>query len=406
MRKLLILLVLCFASLSFAQDSIDPELAEQIDSLEAATVTLRGLEPLEEVALAFPNRAEVTAYLESSFEEFYTPEIVAQEMAFYTAFGFIPADFDFLAGLTALYSDQVAGYYDTEELSMNVIMTGGEAPTTFLPLLDQIIYVHEFTHALQDQHFDLDVFLEGVEGDAALARLALVEGDATAVMSLYTAAVAEANPFTTLLQLGAGMAQMGNSTLPEGTPEIIGEELTFPYLQGQSFVTALIEEGGWEAVNAAYLENPPLSSEQILHPERYLAGDGPTEVSFEVAVDGWELMKSGVFGEFYLRQWLGTLGMEREFLNSAASGWGGDQYHVFAGEAGTAFALQIVFDSHEDQMEFFSAVLGLDWEMTFDGDLMDCWAGNQSLCMTMLDDTSLRLSSAPDEDTARMLAGQ
>jgi hypothetical protein len=405
MRKILLILLLSLsASLNFAQDDISPELAEQSDGLESATESLRGLDSSEDVALAFPSREDVGDYLEESFEDFYTPEIVAQEMAFYSAFGFIPADYDLVAGLTELYSGQVAGYYDTETETMNVINTGGETPEDSIPLLDEIIYVHEYTHALQDLHFNIDGFIGETEGDALLAKLSLIEGDATAVMSFYVAALAEENPVGVMLELGVGIAQMGNISIPAGTPRIIAEELNFPYIQGQSFVTALLEEGGWDLVNAAYNENPPQSSEQILHPEAYLAGDAPQDIRFNVSLEGWELAKEGVFGEFYLREWLRGQGLELAMIRSAATGWGGDYYQVFSSDAGSAYVLQIVFDTNEDQTEFLTALetITAEYEVLHIGNVVSCWQTETVFC-TAFRDGGFRLSSAPTEDVAMAL---
>jgi hypothetical protein len=403
-KILLILLLALFTSLSLAQETIAPELAEEIDGLENATETVRGLESSEEIALAFPSREEVGDYLEESFEEYYTPEIVAEEMSFYSAFGFIPADYDLVAGLTELYSGQVAGYYDTETETMNVINSGGETPEDSLPLLDEIIYVHEYTHALQDLHFDIDSFIAETEGDALLAKLSLLEGDATAVMSIYVAALAEENPVGVMLELGAGLAQMGNISIPAGTPRIIAEELNFPYIQGQSFVTALLEEGGWDMVNAAYTENPPLSSEQILHPDAYLTGDAPQDISFNVELEGWELQKEGVFGEFYLREWLRGQGLGTAMLRDAATGWGGDYYQVFSSDAGSAYVLQIAFDSNDDQAEFLTALetITAEYEVLNIGDVVSCWQAEAVFC-TAFRDNGFRLSSAPSEDVAMAL---
>jgi hypothetical protein len=407
MRKILLILIISlFASLSLAQDDIEPELAEQIEGLEVSTEGLRGLEASQDVDLAFPSREDVGVYLAESFAEYYTPEIVAQEMAFYSAFGFIPADYDLVAGLTELYSGQVAGYYDTEDQSMNVINSGGDTPDESLPLLDQIIYVHEYTHALQDQYFDIDSFIGDSEGDASLAKLSLIEGDATTVMSLYVAAVAEENPLGTLLQLGAGIAQLGNISLPEGTPRIIGEELNFPYLQGQSFVVALIEEGGWELVNAAYTDNPPLSSEQILHPDAYLAGDEPYEMTLDIELEGWEIAKQGVFGEFYLREWLRQYDLTASQINTAATGWGGDSYIVFISDEGAAFFLQLAFDTEGDHAEFINTIeLFAGGEAGGLGSNQRCWQAETSfICMRHFID-AVQIISAPTEDVILALLG-
>src|SRR5690606_19445620 len=112
--------------------------------------------------------------------------------------------------------------------------------------------------------------------DEAQARLSLVEGDASYVMNQYTVEMAEESPLTLLMQV-AILSLGGTTAIPEGTPDILMDELMSPYVDGQNFVEALIAEGGYELLNEAYA-NPPVSTEHILHPDRYLAGDMPIEV--------------------------------------------------------------------------------------------------------------------------------
>lgn len=420
MRPLLIILLsLLLTILVTAQDAdIDPNLAQQISRLEDNTEAIRGLDGLEPVALAFPSREEVTIFINESFETELSDSILEYEMLFYNAFDFLPADYDLRAGLTALYSDQVAGYYDTETETMHVILTNGEEAGLFLPLLERIIYVHEYTHALQDQHFDLDTFLSvdpAENSDAYLAQLALIEGDATAVMTVYIQATMEANPWVTLLQLGIGLTQMGNITIPSGTPRIIAEELNFPYLAGQRFVQTLFQEDGWNTVNAAYIDNPPLSTEHILHPDRYLAGDNPIEVTFEDKTDllntsldeAWSLAREGVLGEFYLREWLRQYNMTTEQIDTIATGWGGDRYYVYRHQDGSIILqLKIVWDTAQDADEFgdntdlFAAPIP-DTEET--PEMLDsCIAGQRTICFTFGNNATL-ITIASTQEQAHLL---
>lgn len=421
MRSFIIILLmsLMLTMVVTAQDAdIDPDLAQQINRLEENTETIRALDGLEPVALAFPSREDVAAFVTESFETELNDSTVEYEMAFYGAFDFLPADYDLRTGLAALYSDQVAGYYDTETETMHVILTNGEGADRYLPLLERIIYVHEYTHALQDQHFDLDTFLSvdpAENADAYLARLALIEGDATAVMSVYTQATMEANPLLTLLELGVGLVQMGNVTISPDVPRIIAEELNFPYLKGQTFVQALFHEDGWNTVNAAYTDNPPLSTEHILHPDRYLAGDNPIEVTLEDKTDllntslgeNWSLAREGVLGEFYLREWLRQYDMTTDQINTIATGWGGDTYHVYYYQDGSIILqLKIVWDTPQDADDFrdnsellAAAILGLEETSEM---LNSCPTAQRTICFTF-DDNSTLITIASTEEQAHLL---
>lgn len=363
MRRLVVLLCLLVSGGVIAQETetISPALQTYLETLEDITEGIRGLATLQEVDLHFPTREELLDYLNGQIDTALDDETVEKAMAFYVAFDFLPSDTDLRQEYLTLYGQQIAGFYDTDTKRMNVILLSGAAPKDKLPLLEQIVFVHEYTHALQDQHFGLEAYLEANEAldndDRALAMLSLVEGDATVVMSIYTLRVAEQNPAGTLIQLLVGGLQAGNLTLPPGTSAIIAAELLFPYERGQVFVEALIKAGsGWQIVNEAY-DRPPQSTEQILHPQKYLDGEAPIPVTLPEAETfpgtGWAIVREGVLGEFYLREYLDTLLTGSE-ATQAAAGWGGDAYRVFRHETTGAIAwmLQIAWDTRAEKDEF------------------------------------------------------
>lgn len=341
---------------------ISPDLLEQLQEIESDTSSIRELDALEPVELNFPTRDALRIYLEELLTLSLDDETAAQAERFYIAFGFLEPDTDLRLLYLDLYAQQIGGFYDTETKEMNVILTSGEQPGDRLPLLEQIVYAHEFVHALQDQHFGLEALLAQAEaednGDRALATLALVEGDATIVMNTFTQQTIRGREFSALLELLVGGVRAGNLTLPPGTPDIIAQELTWPYFGGEQFIRQLWEEGGWEIVNAAY-DNPPISTEQIYHPDRYLAGEGPVVVALGDASaalgTNWALSDTGVFGEFYLRQWLGAV-LDGDTVNIAATGWGGDTYQIYSANDALAWRMHLVWDTDTDQTEFLDAL--------------------------------------------------
>jgi hypothetical protein len=366
MRKLLVcMLGILMSGTVMAQDTIviSPALEAHLDSLEQFTTEIRGLPTLEEVELFFPTAEELKAFLEEELETSLTDEVLHEAMAFYTAFDFLPPDTDLLEIIMALYEDQVAGFYNTDNKGMNVILLSGERPDTRLPLLERVTFVHEYTHALQDQHFDLKAYLdeEAVSDDRSLARQALVEGDASYVMTLYTVQTTQDDPGAALLELFQGALASGSLSFPPGTPSILAAELLFPYEAGQAMVEALFNVGGWEMVNDAYV-NPPESTEQVLHPEKYIAGEAPVEVTLpdqegllSGGWTGWTLVDEGTMGEFYLRQYLRTL-LTWEEVIPAAAGWGGDAYKIYQNDSGAqAWQLKIAWDSAAEMAEFKTA---------------------------------------------------
>lgn len=398
-----------------AQDADDefvpsPALVLQLESIEQSTSLIRGLEPLQPVDRFFPDRDDLRAYLESNLEGEDNERLFEEAQHFYVAFGFMDPDIELKRIYTELLNSQVAGYYDTETREMNTVLMSGSRPGNSLPVLERITYAHEYTHALQDQHFDLENFisdeLSEVNPDEAQARISLIEGDASLVMNEYTAQLAEESPLLLLMQIGV-LALGGTTAVPEGTPDILMDELMSPYVDGLKFVEALVAEGGYERVNEAY-RNPPVSTEQILHPDRYLAGDMPIEVTLvdvtPDAVANWELVYERSLGEFYLRQYLdrhlGALDALR-----ASTGWGGDRYRIYYNPEteARAFILKVVWDTEKDADEFASAFvqfgeLGYETDADTDG----CWIGDDVVCFAQMDDASF-VSSAADKDVALAL---
>jgi hypothetical protein len=379
---------------SAAQDEIDPELLEQMHTLEQVTENIRNLPATSEIDHRFPTREETIAYLRETYSREFPPEEFARLARFYIALGLLPAGTDLQEVFLRLLGSQVAGYYDPDTETMNVLPTTGDDPGSELSITEQVIYVHEFTHALQDMHFDLDSLLEAPEiadhPDRSLAALSLVEGDASAAMTLYLQEVAARNPMAALSLLVEGL-QSGGLFLPEGIPQILVDELMFPYQDGMNFVIALSQDGGWERVNEAYA-NPPTTTEQILHPEKYVTRETGQDVELVDASaalgDGWLADWDTTLGEFYLRKHL-DLHLSSSQAASAASGWGGDRFRVYynADTGEIAWALRTAWDNNDAYREFIElyAIFATTW---FDDAASDasCWENETgALCMMQYD---------------------
>jgi len=392
-----------------AQDTtLDPiDLATEFKTLEDTTESIRGLETLQEVEKAFPTRADIQAYIKDILDTELSDEAIVEAMAFYVAFDLLEAKTDLREVYTTLLGQQIAGYYDTETKLMNVVSMGAMDTQASLGLLERIIYVHEYTHALQDQHFDLDAYIAVAEGtqnnDMSLARLALVEGDATYVMNEYAVVEANKDPLGALLELAVGSTQMGGLTLPPGTPDILGTELLFPYLEGEKFVRDLRAQGGQPVVDRAY-HQPPTSTEQILHPELYLSGDIPKTVLLPVVIpdESWSPVTNGVLGEFYMQQHLLTQLSPQE-ARDAAAGWGGDAFQIYQQEDGTlATVFHLVWDSKAEQTEFetiYDTFATAQRGSAKDG----CYSGAKSVTCVLWQDEGSTIAYAPSEPIARQL---
>ncbi len=187
------------------------------------------------------------------------------------------------------FSQGVAGYYDPRSKRLRTVR--GAATST--RVLAEMVLAHELTHALEDQRFGLDLDeVAGSADDAQLAKLALVEGSATVLMYRYVERY-----FTREEALGG---VLGGAFGPTGSaPPFLQATLVWPYVGGEQFVSELLSRAGgrWSLVDLAERVRPPASTEQVLHPERYVDVDPPRPVRLRVSLGrGWERRASGTLG--------------------------------------------------------------------------------------------------------------
>jgi hypothetical protein len=315
------------------------------------TSEIRKLEILRPVKSGAQSRTEIERMVIRNLDEQTTPaEMHATELAL-RKLGLAPPDFQYRSFIIKLLTEQVAGYYDTKARQFYLadwIELEGQKP----------VMAHELTHALQDQHFNLARFEKWPKGDsdAEMAAHALIEGDATLAMTLYMAK----NPLVALAFMRSLGTTQNSSEQFKQAPRALRESLVFPYEQGSEWATRLYRRGGWASVSDAF-QKLPLSTEQILHPEKYFSYEAPVKVTLpdvkSVLGPGWKRIDYDVNGE-----WSYYLILD-QFLNAsaeskrAAAGWAGDRYEVYEGStSGDTFIAQLsVWDTEEDAREFFDA---------------------------------------------------
>ena len=302
------------------------------------------------------------------FEEEVDQEEVEVDRRILVLLGLLEPDLDLFQTYTDVYSEQVVGYYSPEDKEM-VISTNTEN----LSPGDRVTYVHEYTHALQDQHFDLaasDKRLEEAGNDDASAAFhALVEGDATLAMSAYAYASLTEDEFDQL------SSSDGENSAFDDAPEFLQAAFLFPYVEGVEFVGQIFEHGGWDAIDAAF-SDPPKSTEHILHFEKYLSGEDPLEVSLNVLDgpewDGWVEMDNDTLGEFVLSHMLKVF-LSEDRAKEAAEGWGGDRYAYYEDDAGRQLlVVSTSWDTEADAMEFFDSYVAFMEAKTEEGN----WGGS------------------------------
>jgi tetratricopeptide (TPR) repeat protein len=221
---------------------------------------------------------------------------------------------------------------------------------------DRITIAHEYVHAEQDQQFQ-NVYLENsaASDDMYRAVLAVSEGDAELAEAKYLQGLVPVQddlvyPWT------AGESGGEKST---AIPQFLRDRQSFSYDEGLSFVRTAYESGGWAAVDKLY-RNPPVSTEQILHPALYRQGHTPVAVALPVLASrlggDWGLAETGVLGELGWRLALAPY-IGRVPAAAAAKGWGGDRYALLRqGNSGAyAAVFQTEWDSEAEAMEFAEA---------------------------------------------------
>jgi hypothetical protein len=306
----------------------------------------RGLPIKKPIAQATVTRDELRARLLKLAEEKKTKDELRAEGVALARWGLIPRGTDYVALMVDLLSEQIAGYYDPDTKQLTLLATTGQAP-----VWDELVLAHEIVHALQDQSYDLTKFedVPAGEGDAAQARHALVEGDGiTLMLELLLARKGFTPPWDNPRLTNELAHQMD---LPTGdaldkAPLAIREMMLFPYRAGFTFVTTLRATKPWSAIDAAF-KRPPKSTEQIIHPDKYLADEDPVAVKLELP----DIVHSTVWGELGFELFLRAHGIDVATAKLAAAGWAGDRVVTTASFGAAKF----VWDSEPDAIEAYDA---------------------------------------------------
>lgn len=308
----------------------------------------------------FITQDQFAAFFQAQFDKDNPPAQLAAEESFDKRMGLLPVDANLKDLVLKLYSGSVAAFYDPATQQFTVIQRDAK----FGPA-DKIVVAHEYDHALQDQYWHLQStdISDPTQGDAEAANIALVEGDATALM--YQWAQAELTP-EELLQAVSDSGSGDSQQLLDSMPLLLQQQLTFPYIDGLQFVSALQTSGstGWPEVDKAW-DHRPTTTEQIMHPDKYLAGGAAVPVTLPDLSrglgTGWKASFTQTLGELETGIWLadgqgngGSVGLPVPLPNAeAAAGWGGDRLVSLDGPNGTwAIVWQTDWDTATDADEF------------------------------------------------------
>ncbi len=363
-----------------AEGPTPPAIAEVMDQVEE----IRGLRYTQPVVAEPVGPQDIARgyaqYLDIAFPEDFS----ARRSLAWQTIGVIPEGTSIRDAMLEYGSTQVIGYYDT--LTGELKFIGEEDPSP----LDRITLAHELTHAIDDQSFGLERIDElgsSCRDEQQEAMIGLVEGNATFFMYRWAQTYLTADE-----QVQVGIEAAAQQPPPSDIPPFIDDSQLWPYTDGLQFIAAIQREGGVDAINAAF-ENPPVSTEQIMHPERY-PNDVPTPVdvpdlSGELGA-GWDDLDVEEVGEMWLDQAL-RLRLEGSDADQAAAGWDGGIYRAWTNGDRVAIVLATAWDTKDDAAAFAEA--------------MQRWIDDSGQPATVLpvDGTGVRVLFASDAPTLSTL---
>lgn len=339
MKKIIALIAAIYLAIGAAWYRAQAESPfSEIDEIMAELSKITGLAQLKKVEYARIDKDDVKQFLEDRVKEAVKPEEIRAEELVLKKFGFVPADFDLKKTMIELLSEQAAAFYDYRKKKLFLIDSSSDA-------VQHSALVHELAHALADQHFRLDKYVDRAakEDDSSLARLAVMEGQATWLMSEYltqrTGQSLKDSPLLLKLMSRATEITSGQYPVFDRAPLYLRETLLFPYAQGLLFQHAVIEKMD-KAGFAEVFRHPPVSTQQILHPEKYFAGVKPVRPPLPKIENGraWGTFTDGDLGELdhaiLLKQYAGQ--KESAELSPA---WKGGYYRLLENKSDRRMAL-------------------------------------------------------------------
>jgi hypothetical protein len=339
-------------------------LSEQqiMDQIQTQVISIRGLQPTGSVTRGFLSSAQLHEKVINDFFKDYTAADQAKDLRELSLLGLLNSNFDLHTLYIDLYSEQIAGYYDPQTKTMYIVSDAtfdGQAKDT---------YAHEYTHVLQDQNYDL---LNGLKNNPEYCKThteycagvdALVEGDAVNTESAWLMLYASAQDKQDIVNFYS----VYKSPVYDSAPAFMKEDFIFPYNQGATFVQYLLSKGNEAAVDEAF-KNPPVDTEQILHPELY-PSDSPIDVQlpdFTATLgNGWAEETRNVMGEWYIYLIFAD-GLDTRYqlakttAQSAAAGWGGDTYLLYYNSTTnqSAFIMRSQWDTMQDADQYWTALV-------------------------------------------------
>lgn len=383
---------------------LGPAVLGQMGNIQNQVKGLRGLESTAPFENALLPSGKTPLLLSALYLDEQAALQLEKTERILVALGLLPADYHLTDYELSRHADHLGGLY-TPELS-RIYVFGDDFSGT-----QPFAYAHEYGWTLIDQSFDLTALRSPLPclplSDSCRALQAFVEGDATLLSQQWLNASAPAETFAAV-EASDPPPLLAHAQAPL---DFTSRDLRFLYEDGADFVQTVFDVGGWDQVDTAYA-NPPSSSEQILHPEKYFAGErGQLLIDPSLADalgEGWQPLSDGVLGEWMtyllLAQGADTdARLTESAARGAAQGWGGDELQAYrrATDQTITFVQHWVMDTDADANQLAQAML-THLSLRFGGQQSElgsgaCWAaGGQRACLFRFGPQVLWLL-APDE---------
>jgi hypothetical protein len=362
------LLVVAALAASCALAQTDPRaqaICSQANAIALQLTTISGMKLHHPVPCDFITKEKINEFLKKRVKEIAKPEEIRAEELTLKKFGLVPPDFDLAGNTVDLLTEQAAAFYDYDRKKL--FITESTPSDSQEPVL-----AHELAHALADQNFNLGKFIrQGRKSDdGATARLAVMEGQATWIMSEFLARKSGQSLKTSpgLVAMMSNLSETGAGQYPvfESAPLYERVTLVFPYTKGMLFQNAVVQRDGQEGF-AEVFRKPPISTQQILHPDRYFAGTKPTDPALpDLHLKGYKGLVGGSLGELEHSILIEQYG-SKERSQELAPHWRGSNFALMENKSAARVVLlySSEWDSEtaaRDYFAFYRAALGKKWK--------------------------------------------
>jgi hypothetical protein len=335
-----------FLFLSYHPLFSTPQQSEQtMQGLKQRVALLGQLNFKTDIPVTYLDKNRLRKYIGFRVDNEYPTELAEKEGMFIDLMGFSDKPVDVKKLCKKILASNAGAHYNEKTKELLALK---EYQT--IDMMNSMLIVHELRHAVLDAHFDLATLLGKYSAydDRGLALIAAIEGDASLTALLFNGFNPQVMASTFNSEPLMSLSPLGNTTQLSKITDIVKHRFTMPVIDGLRFVTAVFAKKKWKGINTI-LASPPDSSEQILHPEKYIKREKPLPVTVQYHPEGYDLYHSGVIGEYYLNVLL-MAKPANKYLDFA-NGWGGDTFNIYRKPS----SYFLVWKSAWDEEKFCSA---------------------------------------------------